>query len=140
MMLQRRQEKKRRRFNSTTTNSLRSIAFNTKHSQRSLRIALALCFTICALAQSVDIIGRDYGVSSHTEDVDEVQARKVVMDAEQGLNTDALYFSALLSLYGKGGITQVRELSATLVTSVLHVKIRTHRRPQDCDFQRENRS
>lgn len=138
-MAQRHKDRKRHCFNTTTANCLQCMGFNTKHTRALLRAALSLCFAFCTFAQSVDIIGRDYGVSSHTQDVDEVQARKVVMDAEQGLHTDALYFSGLLWLYGKGGITQVRELSATPVTSNLYAKSRTHRKRQDCDHQRETR-
>ncbi|KAJ8606143.1 hypothetical protein CTAYLR_010727 [Chrysophaeum taylorii] len=56
--------------------------------------------------ETVDIIGREFGLSRATQDVDERQARKVMIEAQQGLSTDALHFSGLLSLYGKGGAKQ----------------------------------
>lgn len=86
-------------------------------------------------AQSIDIVGREFGLSSDTNDVDEVQARKVVVDAELGVNADAVFFSGLLSLYGKGGVEKVPPL---LAACVVYASRRTPPRPCDCEFRSED--
>ncbi|KAJ1452616.1 hypothetical protein M885DRAFT_526171 [Pelagophyceae sp. CCMP2097] len=68
-----------------------------------LRFVLLWAAT-AAVAGVLDFIGRDVGITSQTM-LTEDQAARVLEDAREG-HADSLHFSALLHLYGKGGVKQ----------------------------------